>query len=82
MRQLADAGRIRGFMRPLGRVADADTAAYFTGGTTAVLVGWRTTTIDFDLIFAPERGAPLRAIPALKEGLATNLLLRLAGAGG
>ncbi len=49
MRGLADADRIREFMRALGREARAETAAYLTGGATAVLLGWRASTIDVDV---------------------------------
>lgn len=33
---LADEDRIRRFMRVLGREADEETSAYFTGGATAM----------------------------------------------
>lgn len=42
---------------------------YLVGGATAVLLGWRGTTIDVDLVMRPEDDALLRAIPALKEEL-------------
>jgi len=45
------------------------------GGTSAVLVGWRATTIDVDLVFRPESDAMLRAIPMLKERLQLNVEL-------
>jgi hypothetical protein len=41
VRELADAERIRRFMRALGAEADTDGAAYLGGGATAVLLGWR-----------------------------------------
>jgi hypothetical protein len=49
MREVADADRIRRFMRALGSVADRDTHVYFTGGATAVLLGWRGSIIDADI---------------------------------
>lgn len=49
MRELATADRIREFMRRLGDRARRDTRVYLTGGATAVLLGWRETTIDYDL---------------------------------
>jgi hypothetical protein len=54
MRELADAERIRSFMRVLGREADQEVNAYLTGGATAVLVGWRATTIDVDVTLVPD----------------------------
>jgi hypothetical protein len=75
MREVADAERIQRLMRSLGAEADADVAAYFTGGATAVLLGWRESTIDVDLMFVPERDAILRAIPRLKEELRINVEL-------
>jgi hypothetical protein len=48
---------------------------YLTGGSTAVLEGWREATIDVDLRFEPEADELLRALPALKERLAVNIEL-------
>ena len=75
MRELADDQRIRAFMRALGRAADADGACYFTGGATAVLLGWRRSTIDVDILLAPETDALLRAIQHLKDELQINVEL-------
>ena len=61
MRALATRDRIEALMRELGRVADADGAVYLTGGATAVLVGWRETTIDVDVTFVPEQDGPSRS---------------------
>ena len=49
MRQVADASRIWNFMRALGAEADEEARLYFTGGATAVLFGWRRSTIDVDI---------------------------------
>lgn len=75
MRALADAERIRRFMEALGRAARSPARAYFTGGATAVLLGWRASTIDVDLKLVPEHDEVLRAIPALKESLQLNVEL-------
>jgi hypothetical protein len=75
MRRLADAERIARFMRELGREADAEAACYLTGGATAVLVGWRGSTIDVDIRLVPESDAVLRSIPRLKEELEINVEL-------
>jgi hypothetical protein len=75
VRELADAERIQRLMGALGRAADEDGDAYFTGGATAVLVGWRESTIDVDLLFVPEQDVLLRALPALKNELRINVEL-------
>jgi hypothetical protein len=75
MRQLADADRICGFMRALGREARADAWLYFTGGATAVLMGWRASTIDVDILVEPESDPLLRALPSLKDTLEINIEL-------
>ncbi|MBI3997953.1 MAG: hypothetical protein HY355_02890 [Armatimonadetes bacterium] len=75
MRELADAERIRRFMRALGAEATAEARVYFTGGATAVLLGWRPTTIDIDIKIVPENDRLMRAIPRIKETLRTNVEL-------
>ena len=63
MRGLADEARIRRFMREFGRSARQPVRVYLTGGATAVLSGWRASTIDIDLKIVPEDDALFRAIP-------------------
>ena len=75
MRQLADADRIRVFMRELARAATSSGHVYFAGGATAVLLGWRPSTLDVDLKLVPDQDSLLRAIPALKESLQLNVEL-------
>ncbi|HLA89945.1 MAG TPA: DUF6036 family nucleotidyltransferase [Gemmatimonadaceae bacterium] len=75
MRALADRERIRRLMAAFGREARTNVRVYFVGGTTAVLMGWRDTTIDVDFAMRPEDDALLRAIPAMKESLQINLEL-------
>ena len=75
MRQLADAARIQQFMRALGRQASRPGQVFLTGGATAVLVGWRATTVDVDIKLVPDQDRLLRAIPALKESLNLNVEL-------
>ena len=62
-------------MGDLARAAKEPTSVYLTGGATAVLYGWRSTTIDLDLRFDPDRDSLLRAVPELKERLRINLEL-------
>lgn len=62
-------------MEALGVAAPANGRAYFAGGETAVLMGWRGSTIDVDLKFVPEQDAVFRAIRDLKEKLRINVEL-------
>jgi len=78
MRQLADASRIRQFMRALGRAAHAPGQVFLTGGATAVLLGWRDSTIDVDIKIVPDQDRVFRAIAELKESLRLNVELAAA----
>ena len=75
MRELADADRIRAFMRAAGAAAAHEGACYLTGGATAVLVGWRTATIDVDVALEPEQDELLRELPRIKNELGINVEL-------
>ena len=75
MREVADAGRVERFMEALGAEVRAPGRIYFTGGATAVLLGWRETTIDVDLKLVPDSDEILRAIPRLKDQLSLNVEL-------
>ena len=75
MRELADSTRIERFMRELGRAARSDARVYLAGGATAVLNGWRETTVDVDIKLIPDSDELLREIPRLKEELDLNVEL-------
>lgn len=75
MRRPVDAERIRRFMRELGGEADRDVRLYFTGGATAVLKGWRPSTIDVDIKMEPETDRLFRALPRIKDALQINVEL-------
>ncbi|CAN5518139.1 hypothetical protein BH24CHL9_BH24CHL9_02170 [soil metagenome] len=75
MRRRTDAERLRHFLRELGRSARRPATVYLVGGATAVLVGWRSTTIDIDLRLEPDHDELLRALPELKERLRVNIEL-------
>jgi hypothetical protein len=62
-------------MRELGAAADAEAIVYLTGGATAVLVGWRQSTIDVDIRLDPQSDALLRAVQRLKNDLGVNVEL-------
>ena len=75
MRPPVDAARIRQLAHRLGRVAPTRVRIYVTGGATAVLEGWRASTIDVDLRFEPESDALLRELAPLKDRLGINIEL-------
>ncbi len=75
MRELADEERIRRFMRALGDAASREGECFLVGGATAVLLGWRATTLDIDIRLEPEQDEILRALPQIKEELAVNVEL-------
>lgn len=59
----------------LAVAASSPLRVYLVGGTSAVLMGWRDSTVDADLMIKPEDEALLRAIPAIKEALEINVEL-------
>jgi hypothetical protein len=75
MRDLADESRIRRFMQAFGEAAHNEGDCYLTGGATAVLLGWRPTTVDVVIRLEPEQEAALRALPEIKNELAVNVEL-------
>lgn len=75
MRGTADASSVRRFLHSLGREARGPATVYLVGGATAVLEGWRPTTVDVDLRMEPELDEVMRALPGLKERLHINIEL-------
>lgn len=73
MRPLTDAARLDALMDALGRAASQSARIYLTGGATAVLFAWRSSTVDVDLTLDPENDELYRAIPPLKERLGINI---------
>lgn len=73
MRQSLNEERLRAFMRALAREANEQGRVYIAGGASAVLLGWRDSTLDVDLKIIPEHDRLLRAIPRLKEALNINI---------
>ena len=67
MRQPVTADNLQVFMKALAAVVSAPSRIYLVGGATAVLLGWRTSTIDIDLKIIPESDEILRKLPELKE---------------
>lgn len=62
-------------MRTLGQHAKGPGRIYFTGGATAVLKGWRESTVDVDLKLDPEPAGIFDAIAKVKEDLHLNVEL-------
>lgn len=76
MRGRVDAPAIRELASALGRVPTGGRVRiYLTGGATAVLEGWRESTLDVDLRFEPESDLLMRRLPDLKERLGVNIEL-------
>lgn len=75
MRRPADKDRIRRLGRELGKAVAPGTRMYLTGGATAVLEGWRDSTVDIDVRFEPDSDAALSRIRDLKEELEINVEL-------
>jgi hypothetical protein len=75
MREVATRHRIDAFLEALAREAASPCVVYLVGGTSAVIEGWRDSTIDIDLAIRPDSDAMLRAIPVLKDRLQVNVEL-------
>ncbi len=75
MRGQADAAAVRTFARALGRATGERARLYLVGGSTAVIEGWRATTVDIDLRIEPDSDLILRQLPVLKERLNINIEL-------
>lgn len=49
MRPNVDQEKIKRLMQALGREASGSGCIYFTGGASALLIGWRSSTVDVDI---------------------------------
>ena len=67
-----DPARLRRVIEELGRACRGGGTIYLTGGATALLVGWRSSTIDVDLKLDPEPPGVFEAIREIKESLEVN----------
>jgi len=75
VRPAVDAARIGALARELSRATRDETTIYLTGGATAVIEGWRASTVDIDLRLEPDRDELLRAIAGAKDRLQINVEL-------
>ena len=71
----AGADQVRKLMRRLGSAVRSPGRIYLVGGSSAVLVGWRETTVDVDLKLDPEPAGAFEAIARAKETLNINVEL-------
>lgn len=62
-------------MEILGREARGSGSVYFTGGASALLIGWRSSTVDIDIRLDPEPPGIFQAIARLKQELNINVEL-------
>ena len=75
MRQRVTVETLRQFMREFAAAARTPGKVYFTGGATALLLGFREQTIDIDLKMDPEPEGAFEAIALLKNRLDLNVEL-------
>ena len=71
----SDAAKVRELMRRLGEEARGPGRVYLVGGASAVIVGWRETTVDVDLKLDPEPPGVFEAIARAKDALDINVEL-------
>jgi hypothetical protein len=75
MRAQTDAEKVKRFMEALGGRVRGAGRVYLTDGATAVLHGWRPTTVDIDLKMDPEPAGAFEALATLKDELDVNVEL-------
>jgi len=75
MRRKVTQETLRLFMQQFASAVRSPGKVYFTGGATALLLGFREQTIDIDIKMDPEPAGAFEAIADLKEQLQLNLEL-------
>ena len=75
MRRLVDPVRLRQVLEAFGRACRGSGVLYLTGGATALLEGWRDSTVDIGLKLDPEPEGAFAAIARIKEELDVNVEL-------
>jgi hypothetical protein len=75
MHSNVDPRKIEQLMQALGREANGSGSIYFTGGASALLIGWRSSTVDIDIRLDPEPPGIFQAIARLKQELDINIEL-------
>jgi hypothetical protein len=74
VRDYANADSVRALLQALGRAASQPARVYLVGGATAVIEGWRSTTVDVDLRIEPDDEV-LRFLAGMKERFDVNVEL-------
>ncbi len=62
-------------MTIMGREARGSGRIYFTGGASALLIGWRSSTVDIDVRLDPKPPGVFQAIAQVKQTLNINIEL-------
>jgi hypothetical protein len=75
VRTPVDPARVHRLLEGLGRHSRGPGRVYLTGGATALLEGWRASTVDVDLKLEPEPPGVFEAIARLKIELDVNIEL-------
>lgn len=75
MRNPTDVTKLRSLLRELGRRARGPGRIYLVGGASALIEGWRDSTVDVDLKLDPEPAGIFEAIAKLKNELGVNIEL-------
>lgn len=75
VRRPVDPPAVLRLLEALGRRARGPGGVYLTGGATALLLGWRTSTNDVDIKLDPEPDGVFEAIASLKNELDVNVEL-------
>ena len=75
MRRKVTIETLNRFMQELAAAARSPGKVYFTGGATALLLGFREQTIDIDVKLEPEPEGAFEAIAVLKNSLDLNVEL-------
>lgn len=75
VRALVDEAKLHRLMAEVGRRARGPGRVYLTGGATALLYGWRGSTVDVDIKLDPEPAGVFEAIASIKNELDVNVEL-------
>ncbi|CCI23972.1 hypothetical protein [Microcystis aeruginosa] len=75
MRANVDAQKLERLIQILGKEAQGSGTIYFTRGASALLVGWRNSTVDVDIRLDPEPPGIFQVIAKLKKELNINIEL-------
>jgi len=75
VRAVVDEAKLQRLMAEVGRRARGPGRVYLTGGATALLFGWRSSTVDVDIKLDPEPAGVFEAIASLKNELDVNVEL-------